>query len=246
MDELTTRQYSHNPYLIPYTHCPICKTFLASTMKTTLGTFNCTSYPHYSEELPKMMTWIQCQKCTHIYTSGYWSTAGLDILLAKAHAGQIVQNNFEEKRFLWSAVVEKIFSQINDPHKVFTNQCLWLDVGCGDGALLMTAVEFGFNTIGLDVRTEVIQRLKTLGYQTIQSDFLQVAVAKPCHVISMADILEHLADPVGAIKKAHQLLGPKGLLYISCPNTQSASWQEMDRNQSNPYWSEMEHHHNFS
>ncbi len=44
----------------------------------------------------------------------------------------------------------------------------WLDVGCGDGALVMTASEFGYSALGLDARAEPVDALKKLGYQAFQ------------------------------------------------------------------------------
>ena len=227
---------------IPFPNCPLC----GQAIGKAIGTFDCTAYPHYIEPLPKTLTWLICATCGHIYTDSYWSAQGLEILLAKAHACQVADGNFEQKRFLWSPVVQCVFAQLPLPERGFDSGISWLDVGCGDGALVMTAAEFGFDAAGLDSRREVIERIAALGYRAVQGDFLQSAVSKPLHVMSMADVLEHFPYPAQALRKAHSMLNPGGLLYVSCPNNDCASWRAMDAASANPYWIEMEHCHNFS
>ena len=36
-----------------------------------------------------------------------------------------------------------------------------------------------------------------------------------------------------------------GLLFVSMPNMDAFVWKMLDRNGENPYWSEIEHLHNF-
>ncbi len=67
----------------------------------------------------------------------------------------------------------------------------------------------------------------------------------PLDVISMCDVLEHMPYPREALAQAHSLLRPGGLLLISLPNLESSSWRLMDQASANPYWAEIEHHHNF-
>jgi hypothetical protein len=33
---------------------------------------------------------------------------------------------------------------------------------------------------------------------------------------------------------------------VSCPNLDCGSWRKADAEGNNPYWAELEHHHNFS
>jgi SAM-dependent methyltransferase len=63
---------------------------------------------------------------------------------------------------------------------------------------------------------------------------------------SMMDVLEHMPFPRSALLKAARLLRTGGIIVISLPDLGSSSWKIMDAAQANPYWMEIEHHHNFS
>lgn len=122
----------------------------------------------------------------------------------------------------------------------------WIDVGCGDGALVMTAADFGFHAIGLDARADAVARIQALGFSAQQVDFMNVLLDEKVDVISMMDVLEHIPYPARALEKANMLLRPGGLLVISLPDGMCSSWRIMDATKTNPYWMEIEHHHNFS
>ena len=77
-------------------------------------------------------------------------------------------------------------------------------------------------------------------------DFMTAALASPLDVLSLMDVLEHLPYPVAALERAHRLLGDGGVTVISLPDSTSASWRIMEHQGANPYWAELEHHHNFS
>lgn len=101
---------------------------------------------------------------------------------------------------------------------MFEGRLSWLDVGCGDGALVMTAAEFGIDAVGLDSRKETVEKVKFLGYKAIEGDFLKASISNAYDVLSMADVLEHLPYPPAALQKAHGMLKPQGLLFVSCSN----------------------------
>jgi 2-polyprenyl-3-methyl-5-hydroxy-6-metoxy-1,4-benzoquinol methylase len=65
-------------------------------------------------------------------------------------------------------------------------------------------------------------------------------------VISMADILEHMPFPQDGLAAARRLLRSDGILFLSMPNYNCTVWRLLDATNTNPYWVELEHHHNFS
>ena len=110
----------------------------------------------------------------------------------------------------------------------------------------MTAAEFGFAASGADVRAEAVRRLVALGYDAVCAAFDQLAPATDLSVLSMADVLEHIPFPRDALRQAHAMLLPDGLLYLSFPNSETATWRLWEQTDTNPYWGELEHYHNFS
>jgi protein O-GlcNAc transferase len=66
----------------------------------------------------------------------------------------------------------------------------WMDVGCGNGALTMTASDFGFATMGLDARADTVSRIASLGFNAQLDDFMQIEFKKKLDVLSMMDVLD--------------------------------------------------------
>ncbi len=233
---------SANQYRTPFPGCPLCP----SAATTQLGSFDCTGHPIWSAPLPRHLSWLQCGACQHVFTDGFFTEAGLSILFSKANPGQIAGGDWDQQRFTWAPVVERVLRTLPNQDALFDGGLSWMDIGCGNGGLVFTAAEFGFATIGVDTRHEAVKRIGDMGYAALQGDLMSIDMAQPVDVISMADVLEHIPYPAAALQRVHQLLDAQGVVFISCPNSDSVSWKEMDRTHSNPYWAELEHYHNFS
>lgn len=113
---------------------------------------------------------------------------------------------------------------------------------------MTTAAEFGYRSHGIDTRAAAVDSLVTLGYDCQCVDFQQCFSQEQCSldVVSMCDVLEHIAFPRDALRKAWHLLKLGGILFLSMPNRDCLTWRLMDKEGSNPYWGELEHFHNFS
>lgn len=223
--------------------CPLCE----STKLNAVIHADTKNHSLYNDALPSDLTWLLCTNCQHIFSQHYWTEDGLKLVFANAHANQVAGGNPDQKRQTWKPVVQNVLNVLGGGYAALSTISpppTWLDVGCGDGGLAMTAAEFGFNAIGLDARTQTIQALRDSGYQGVCGDFLTVKVEGNPFIISMMDVLEHLPNPCEALQRAHSLLHEKGVLVISLPNSDCSSWRLMGN--SNPYWIEIEHYHNFS
>jgi len=157
-----------------------------------------------------------------------------------------VAGDFDQQRHVWAEVVEKVVRLLPEGETVGGGAYSWLDVGCGNGGLVFTAAEYGFQAIGLDIREEAVANIKALGYDAFCGNVLSTSLDCEVDVVSLADVLEHFSFPVPVVKRVHQLLKPSGILMVSCPNMECVTWKAMDREGRNPYWSELEHHHNFT
>jgi hypothetical protein len=230
-------------YRSPYEACPIC----GKTVANICCMADCRGYPNWHAPLPETLRWVSCVECGHVFTDKFYTGAGLEELFRHTHPGQTATVNQEQQRMMWSPVVERVLQSLPDAKAIFEVEPLsWLDVGCGSGGLVFTAQEYGFAATGIDLRAEAVRQIRELGYEAHQGDLLGVAASKPIHVISMADLLEHTPYPVAMLRRAHELLDSRGVLFISCPNRECGSWRQMDAQKMNPYWREIEHYHNFS
>ncbi|RFC68306.1 class I SAM-dependent methyltransferase [Mesorhizobium denitrificans] len=183
------------------------------------------------------MHWLRCDDCGHIFTEGYYTDECCNLIFSKANEHQTIGHDFERKRYIASKMVDKVLP--------YASSGTWLDVGFGDGALLLTAHEYGFDPVGIDLREENVQALANLGVRSFCGDIAELKLDEPCSVISMADVLEHIPYPAEALKAANRLLDQDGILLISTPNIDSFAWRILDGQKANPYWGELEHYHSF-
>jgi 2-polyprenyl-3-methyl-5-hydroxy-6-metoxy-1,4-benzoquinol methylase len=123
---------------------------------------------------------------------------------------------------------------------------VWVDVGCGDGALVKTAADSGFAAVGLDTRAEAVTRIQAEGFTALQHDFMDLRFEVVVDVLSMMDVLQQIPFPREALSKAAQVLRPGGVIVISAPDLTCSSWKALSEANVNPYWTELEHHHHFS
>jgi 2-polyprenyl-3-methyl-5-hydroxy-6-metoxy-1,4-benzoquinol methylase len=151
-------------------------------------------------------------------------------------------------RSTWAPVVNKVVGLLGGYRTVVNRETrpIWVDVGCGDGALLMTATDYGFAAVGLETRADAVERIKTLGGNALRHDFMELKFEVVVDVLSMMDVLEQVPFPRAALRKAAQVLRPGGVLVISTPDLTSSIWKALDAEKLNPYWQDLERYHNFS
>ncbi len=220
---------------IPYECCPLC----AGTDSCTERTDDCSHHPSFREPLPRTMRWLRCRSCDHVYVDGYLNQAALAALFSNSLPHQTPGQHFESARFTSAAMVETVCSRLA------TRKGRWLDVGFGNGALMTTAAEFGFQTVGLDLRAANVDLMQRFGLEAQAVPFEDYHPSEALDVISMADVLEHMPFPKPALRHAWNLLRSDGILLLSMPNSDCYLWHSLTRQGANPYWAELEHLHNF-
>jgi SAM-dependent methyltransferase len=182
-----------------------------------------------------------------VFAEGYFNRAAEALLFASTPPGQLPGDDVERQRALWAGVVECVTAHLDPaPVRAGAAPARWLDVGFGNGSLLFTAAEWGYRPLGLDLRAASVAKLKALGFDARCCDIFGIEEAAAFQVVSLADVLEHIAFPRPALERAAQLLQPRGLLFVSTPNIDTAVWRALDAQQANPYWGELEHYHCFS
>lgn len=217
----------------PYGACPLC---LSSVYRIERDG-DCSRHRLHQPSIPKAIRWLRCPDCQHVYTDGYFDTQALATILELAHESQVPGRVVETQRAQAAEIVEWV-----EPFLPGRNRT-WLDVGCGSGALLMVAAEYGFEPFGLDLRPSVVSALRALSIGAATSTIEQ-SPEVPFGVVSMADVLEHMPFPAQALEAARARLSDSGLLFVSCPAAESPMWRLLGA--ENPYWNEIEHFQNFS
>ncbi len=212
--------------------CPLCDS--RSLVDSVAA--DCSKHPLYHRSIGPVMRWQRCIECGHVFTEGHFSDEACKLIYSRTLAHQEVGHGAEQNRVVSSRMIEKVLP--------YAAGGIWLDVGFGNGSLLFTAEEYGFEPIGVDLRADNVLKLASLGIQAYDR-LSSVPEAVECAVVSMADVLEHMPYPKEGLRAAHGLLADQGVLFMSMPNSESAVWKLLDRKNVNPYWGELEHYHNF-
>jgi SAM-dependent methyltransferase len=101
-----------------------------------------------------------------------------------------------------------------------------LDVGCGHGLLLDEARRSGYSVTGLEL-SESARAYATdvLGLDVRDETIERFAAKAECSfkVVVLADVIEHLEDPLGALDACERLLAPGGALCVITPDPSSAA-----------------------
>lgn len=95
------------------------------------------------------------------------------------------------------------------------------EVGCATGFFLELAKERGWKVSGIDLSGYAVQKAKEKGLKVSTRTFESVENDMGYDVIAMYDLIEHVKDPVGTIRKAHELLQSGGLVVFTTPDAGS-------------------------
>ena len=94
-----------------------------------------------------------------------------------------------------------------------------LDFGCGAGALLERVAAKAVKAHGVELNVHFREYLLTKGHTV----FSWVGdISEQYDVILAFHVLEHLKDPVGALKELKRLVKPGGVIYLEVPNINDA------------------------
>jgi SAM-dependent methyltransferase len=97
-----------------------------------------------------------------------------------------------------------------------------LDIGCGSGRFLAALRSAGWQTLGVEMSARLASFARErLGLEVVQADFLALGAVERQDMITMFHIIEHLVDPLAALRTARDLLEPGGVLFVETPNWES-------------------------
>jgi len=112
--------------------------------------------------------------------------------------------------------VEKLLANIKEGNKV-------LDIGCNDGGLGRLLQKRGCTVFGVDVVEELVEMAKCKGVlaRVGQAEKLEFN-NNTFDVVVMAEVMEHLFDPLEALNEVARVLKPSGIFVGSVPHPDGA------------------------
>ncbi|MFH1314608.1 MAG: class I SAM-dependent methyltransferase [Candidatus Eisenbacteria bacterium] len=108
-----------------------------------------------------------------------------------------------------------------------------LDVGFGSGKMLDWLKAHRWETWGIDFSINAVEVMSLKGHHVVTADVerdnLDLLSRGYFDVIRLSHILEHLRDPIGALKRLRPLLKPDGRIVVSIPNLESTAARILGR-----------------
>lgn len=122
-----------------------------------------------------------------------------------------------------------------------------LDIGSGPGYFLLRGKERGWDTLGIEPSRLAAEYSRNLGLE-VRNEFLTANTQGmgQFDALHMSAVLEHIADPIGMLEIAHQLLLPGGVICVVVPNDYNP-FQVALRSACDykPWWLAPPHHINY-
>lgn len=138
--------------------------------------------------------------------------------------------DYYSTRLGWSS--ERLYPEVNSVRhrdllahfESMTRGRKLLDVGCGMGQFVKTAIGEGWTARGIDLADGAIEICKRFHIPCTRSDFFGPDLdGERYDVITMFELVEHLSDPHAFMRRAASLLTDGGIVYVTTPNFRSAS-----------------------
>jgi len=199
---LTSKKYAKKAK-INQTKCFLCENLI----HTDVGTFFGIKYR-------------QCKKCSHVFVNKRLSNeklikyySNVDI---SSTAGYTNKKSIKDRDKLFLPKIEFI--------KKYAKGKKWLDVGAGDGAAVSVINSLGFIGHGLEGNIQSLNfAKKNRNIHLIPKTLDEINLEEKQNIVSFFGVLEHIADPINALKITNKLLEKNGLVVIEVPNYDSLS-----------------------
>lgn len=171
----------------------------------------------------------RCCTCGFVYLSSWQESLENAELLYDYYAHltdeDLAERHSAENRARQQALLRKL--------STYTTGRKLLDVGCGDGQLLQTATEAGWDAVGIDLSESAVELCRRRGLDASNTDFFDRSLdTRRFDVIVMSELVEHVHAPHRFLSRAESLLEPGGVLYLTTPNFGSLA-----RRMLGPRWS---------
>lgn len=147
-----------------------------------------------------------------------------------AHLEKIYRDEYyarDKPAFLTHAAEDQAWARLADSDRLEAIETLLpaerrrlLDIGCGPGYFLQTAVERGWDAHGIEPSRHAAAHARALGAQITEGFFNSESAATlgRFDAVNLCNVLEHVPDPAHLIRLAHDVLEPGGVVCVTVPN----------------------------
>ena len=159
--------------------------------------------------------YVKCRGCGLVYMNPRPDAGTLQDLYAAYH-----QRNGKDGSS-WEVLMKENFRTVA---QLLTNRFpsggRLLDIGCGYGHFLEIMERKGWNVKGIDPSEHTVSYARKKGLNAVRTTVDEEPLPEETfHAVTMFYVLEHLLDPLAALKKIYLSLIPGGLAVIRVPHT---------------------------
>jgi SAM-dependent methyltransferase len=160
---------------------------------------------------------VRCRGCGLVYVNPRPAGERLVSLYATYHS----RDGGDEAS--WDRLMGQVFGESADLLSATRHRSggsRLLDVGCGFGGFVALMRERGWDAVGVDPSPAVVEAATRRGRPVRQGTLEDLGANRGGYdAVTMFYVLEHLADPMRALRTAWDLLAPGGTVLIRVPNT---------------------------
>ncbi len=177
---------------------------MANGQAVDVDAFRCTSLGYGQH--PQI---VACDHCGHVYANPRWSEA--EVVAAYT---AVEDETYVTERSGRELTFDKHLAAL-EQHVGPANGRSLLDVGAYIGVFVEVAQAAGWQACGVEPSAWAAAEAQKHGLDVIQGTQDAAALQdRQFDVITMWDVIEHVAEPVAEIEKSYQLLKPGGWLVI--------------------------------
>jgi SAM-dependent methyltransferase len=137
-----------------------------------------------------------------------------DLYAGEAPDGDVLRALLETQRAAYAAQAARLTEVAGEAGRV-------LEVGSYVGGFLAAAGEVGWRATGLDVNPAASRFASAQGFDVVEGELASYAGPGGFDAVAIWNCLDQLPDPRDAVRRAHSLLRPGGLLAVRVPNGDS-------------------------
>lgn len=160
---------------------------------------------------------VRCRGCGLVYVNPRPPAEALPAFYATYHARGGKDETY------WDKLMARVFREAAEVFHASRNgrgPGRLLDVGCGFGGFVTLMRQQGWEAEGIDPSHAAVDFAKRRNVPVRLGTFEKLeAGARPYDGITLFYVLEHLPDPMEALRKAFALLAPGGILLLRVPHT---------------------------